>query len=190
MLLRVGMAALPFCLCLLLGAGLIVGTVGPVTPVQAADASRAEKGKGLHGQPWAFGASQSREDALWQRSVNPHDMQHRATPDSKPHTIGEGLDQLKPKRAAGKKDNVGLSWDRRNGGWRSSASPNTPDEHLPVESEHRVRAFADVPAGDGLDIKMGPEVIVKDGKETPYSSKRNETPKSSVGMGMQFKLDF
>lgn len=186
MRLRIGRAALPFCLCLLLGAGL---TAGPVQQAQAADAARS-KNKGVHGQPWAFGVSQSREDALWQSSVSADDMQHRATPDSPPHVVDDAAGQPRQKRAAGKKDNIGLSWDRQKGGWRSSAAPNTPDEHLPVESEHHVRAYADVPAGDGLDIKMGPEIIVRDGKETPYTGKHNEDPKSSVGMGMQFKLDF
>ena len=188
MRLRIGFAALPFCLYLLLGAGL---TAGPVQQARAADATRS-KNEGVHGQPWAFGVSQSREEALWQSSVNAHDMQDRATPDrkSKAHDISPSADQSPQKRSRGKRDSIGMSWDRQKGRWRSSAAPNTPDEHLPVESEHHVRAYADVPAGDGLDIKMGPEVIVKDGKETPYTGKRNEDPKSSVGMGMQFKLDF
>lgn len=195
MFLRIGIAVLPFFLCLLLGTGLIVGTIGiigAVAPAQAADASQT-KGKGLHGQPWAFGTSQSREDALWQRSVNAHDLQDKATPDNPLHKAGALADtppQGQRKQARGKKDNIGLSWDRQKGGWRSNGSPNTPDEHFPIESEHRVRAFADVPAGDDLHVKMGPEVIVKDGKETPYTGKHNTDPKSAVGMGMQFKLDF
>lgn len=195
MFLRIGMAVLPFFLCLLLGTGLIVGTIGiigAVAPAQAADASQT-KGKGLHGQPWAFGASQSREDALWQRSVSVDDMKDRATPDNPFHRADAQADtppQGQQRKRHGRKDDIGLSWDRRKGGWRSNASPNTPDEHLPVEGEHHVRAYADVPAGDDLQIRMGPEVIVKDGKETPYTGKRNEDPKSSVGMGMQFKLDF
>ena len=152
-------------------------------------------GKAMQGQPWAFGASESRKDALWQRSVNAHDMHDKAMPDSKPHMHGvdtrKGIDSaLQGRQKHGKKDELGVSWEREKSGWRNDANARrTPDEYVPVESRHHVRAYADVDASEDLNISVGPELIVKDSQANPYSGK-SEQPDSAVGMGMQFQLGF
>ena len=151
--------------------------------------------KAMQGQPWAFGASQSRNDALWQRSVNAHDMHDQATPDSKAQMHGvdtrKGIDSaLQGQRKHGKKDDVGVSWKRERSNWRTDSTvARTPDEHVPVESRHHVRAYADVDAGDDLNVSVGPELIVRDGQASPHTGKSDQ-PDSALGMGMQFQLGF
>ena len=154
--------------------------------------------KGMHsrgeqGQPWAFGESASRNDALWQRSVNAQEMHEQATPDTGPRSMDtrKGIDSaLQGQQKHGKKDGLGVSWEREKSGWRTDANAKrTPDEYVPVESRHHVRAYAGVEAGEDLNISVGPELIVRDSQTTPYSGK-SEQPDSSVGMGMQFQLGF
>ena len=74
--------------------------------------------------------------------------------------------------------------------WRkkSQMEPETADENIPMQSRHVVRAFADVDAGDNLNVRVGPELILKD--EQRERAGANKQPESALGMGMQFKLGF
>lgn len=191
-------ARLAALLCALLLFGCLAGTA---TLAADAGTTGAHKQKGIKTQSWKFGASESRKDALWRRSVNPREMRDRATPGSKPKVPDNSVDTtgsidsaLQGQRTSGKthhKDGLGMSWKREKSDWHSH--PNTlhePDESLPVQSRHRVRAFADMDAGDDLNISVGPELILKDRQGSPYATSKTEQPDSSVGMGMQFELGF
>jgi hypothetical protein len=57
-----------------------------------------------------------------------------------------------------------------------------------MQSRHVVRAYADVDAGDDLNVSVGPELILKD--EQRERTAANKQPDSALGMGMQFKLGF
>lgn len=76
--------------------------------------------------------------------------------------------------------------------WHKDVGPQPdapPDENLSMERRHVVGAYADVQTDDDLSIKVGPELILKnEEREIPYADDRQ--PKSSLGVGMQFKLDF
>ncbi len=76
--------------------------------------------------------------------------------------------------------------------WHKNVGPQPnapPDENLSMERRHVVGAYADVQADDDLSIKVGPELILKnEEREIPYAD--DKQPKSSLGVGMQFKLDF
>ena len=185
MLVRCAIVAFFACLCVNVGLAADTKT------------GKAEQ-KALQGQPWAFGVSESRKDALWQQSVKAHEMHDKATPDTPAQPGTDSVDTTKgidsalqgQQKRRGKKDELGVSWEREKQGWHSGAKAlHTPDEHLPVDSRHHVRAFADVEAGDNLNINVGPELIVKDNQKSPYTGK-SEQPDSSVGMGMQFQLGF
>ena len=64
---------------------------------------------------------------------------------------------------------------------------HAPQEFAPFTSLP-VRAFADVDAGDNLNVRVGPELILKD--EQRERAGANKQPESALGMGMQFKLGF
>lgn len=75
--------------------------------------------------------------------------------------------------------------------WREStpAQNTAPDENLPMESRHVVRAYADMAPSEDLSIGVGPELILKnEQRERPGSA--SHQPESQLGLGMQFKLDF
>ena len=151
----------------------------------------------MHAKPWAFGSSQEGRDALWQQGVNAEHLKKRAIPhkESDPPALdtSKGIDSAlsdKKNLKKHKRDDLGVSWDRERTAWNSAPNAHQdPDERVAVESRHRVRAFADVETSEDLSISVGPELILKDKQNAPYAG-HSDQPDSSVGMGMQFKLDF
>jgi len=157
------------------------------------DAARRDRG-GVHARPWAFGSGGQSRDA-WRGGASTGDLQKRAVGDdvTKGKTVNteSGIDSaLKATENKNAKGGLGVSVGQDESSWRRKA-PNdveAPDENLPMQSRHVVRAFADVDAGDDLNIRLGPELILKD--EQRERAAANKEPDSTLGMGMRFKLDF
>ena len=104
-----------------------------------------------------------------------------------------GIDNALNEAAGSKKKKSGLalSVENETSTWRERLPTETarPDEILPLESRHVVRAFADLETGEDLSISVGPELILKDEQNRDHSA-NNSQPDSALGLGMQFKLDF
>lgn len=64
------------------------------------------------------------------------------------------------------------------------------DEDIPLTGEHHVRAYATVNDSDDVDFSIGPEIILKEQKQNLLLNTKTEMPRSQIGLGMQFKIDF
>ena len=156
---------------------------------------------GLHadGQSsaWTFSQGESSRDVwreampmetLRRRAVKPQDRRTTRAVNTKP-AIDSALRAIKKRRET--KGDVGFSIKQESSSWREDAlsQDKAPDEKLPMESRNVVGAYAGVITDDDLSIKVGPELILKDDtRENPHAD--NRQPESSLGLGMQFKLDF
>ena len=156
---------------------------------------KEKSSKGIHAPAWAFGsASQSRE--AWREGASTSDLQNRAVGDEAPKdnsiNTASGINSaLKSANAKNERKNgLALSVGQEESGWRkkSQLEPESADENVPMQSRHVVRAYADVDAGDDLNVSVGPELILKD--EQRERTAANKQPDSALGMGMQFKLGF
>lgn len=172
----------------------------PVKPSKAAPGSSAAKAarnkQGLHARSWAFGQSSDRNAAIWREGVPSEDLHGRAVSgalEKKAVNTAKGIGSaLSGSTQAKKKKNpLGISMESEISTWREPlpADGARPDEVLPLESRHVVRAYADVEAGDDLSISVGPELILRDEQTRERNSNANQ-PESVLGMGMQFKMDF
>ena len=65
-----------------------------------------------------------------------------------------------------------------------------PDELRPLERRHVVRAYADFMDSDDASLTIGPELMLKDEHNEWGKKSRPEENDPSVGLGMQFSLDF
>lgn len=157
--------------------------------------SKNATGASIHAPTWAFdGGTQSRE--AWRGGASTSDLQKRAVgeeaaKDNSVNTasgINSALDTANAK--AERKNGLAVSVGQDESAWRkkSQLEPEAADENIPMQSHHVVRAFADVDAGDNLNVRVGPELILKD--EQRERSGANKQPESSLGLGMQFKLGF
>ena len=156
---------------------------------------RDATGASIHAPAWAFdGGTHSRE--AWRDGASTSDLQKRAVgeeaaKDNSVNTasgINSALNSADAKTA--RKNGLAVSVGQDDSEWRkkSQIEPETVDENVPMQSRHVVRADADVDAGDDLNIRVGPELILKD--EQRERAGANKQPESALGMGMQFKLGF
>lgn len=173
-------------------ATLLAAAMLPVNPCVSASKEKAPKA--LHGKPWAFGQSNARADAIWHTGLDGKEVTKNALPDQKPDAantkggINNALENASKKNLRG---NVGLSMGNETSSWKVTPEQKNihPDETIFRERSHVVRAFADVKAGENLNISVGPELIIKDEKHAEESANESQ-PDSSLGVGMKFKLDF
>ena len=157
--------------------------------------SKDTTGAGIHAPTWAFGNSTHSREA-WRQGASTSDLQKRAvgeeaSKDNSVNTasgINSALNSADAKTA--RKNGLAVSVGQDDSEWRkkSQMEPETADENVPMQSRHVVRAYADVDAGDDLNIRVGPELILKD--EQRERAGANKQPESALGMGMQFKLGF
>ena len=156
---------------------------------------RDATGASIHAPAWAFdGGTHSRE--AWRDGASTSDLQKRAVgeeaaKDNSVNTasgINSALNTADAKSE--RKNGLAVSVGQDESAWRkkSQMEPETADENIPMQSRHVVRAFADVDAGDNLNVRVGPELILKD--EQRERAGANKQPESALGMGMQFKLGF
>ena len=155
----------------------------------------ARSRRGVHADSWAFSRGPSSRDE-WRDGMPMETLQRRAVEGA----VGKGkgmntasginsaLDATDKRKHAG--GDVGVSIREEASSWREGHGPGVvPDENLPMESRHVVGAYAGVKTEDDLSVKVGPELILKnEQRENPHAD--NRQPDSSLGVGMQFKLDF
>lgn len=154
--------------------------------------------RGVHANSWAFSRGDDSR-AAWRNGMPMETLQRRAVENSYSEAnnksvntasgINSALDVADKRNQA-----VGdiISVRQETSSWHKDVGPQPdapPDENLSMERRHVVGAYADVQTDDDLSIKVGPELILKnEEREIPYADDRQ--PKSSLGVGMQFKLDF
>lgn len=163
-------------------------------PIPAWAAAKAGKSEALHGQPWAFGYSESRKDAIWNKGMEGKHVAGKkksATPPaSDAANTATGINRSLSE-AERMKSVLGVDLGHEASSWKVAPEDKKlhPDENMYRQRQHVVRAFADVKAGEDLNISVGPELILKDeqhGEETANESQ----PDSALGVGMRFKFDF
>jgi hypothetical protein len=161
----------------------------------AAKNSKEKSKKGVHAAEWVFNDGSRSSDA-WRDGVPSETLQKRAVGEqaSKDKSVNTASGINSALNAAGeqhrRKGGMGVSVGQQSSAWREPVVPDheAPDENLPMESRHVVRAYADMSNSDDLSISVGPELILKN--EQRERATVNKQPESSLGMGMQFKLDF
>lgn len=140
--------------------------------------------KGIHAKPWVFGQSADREAPIWVKGKTGNSLVPKEKK-SKPKAAAAD------ERKSGVRSSLGLSLKEESATWKVTPSQkDTRTDELKLrENHHIVGAYADVEAGNDFNIRVGPELILKDeshGEESAYSSQ----PDSSWGLGMKFKYDF
>lgn len=139
---------------------------------------------GVHAEPWIFGQSIDRNAPIWAKGKTGKSL---APKKKQRETKGAVAD--KPR--SGIRSSLGLSVKDESATWKVTPSQKNmrADELKLRENRHIVGAYADVEAGNDFNIRVGPELILKDeshGEESAYSNQ----PDSSLGLGMKFKYDF
>lgn len=147
-------------------------------------AATVHKDDGMHAQPWAFGHSADRHEAIWQKGVEGKKMapQRKSPPERKKDPEN---------KAPSLRSSLGVSMKDETGVWKVTPSQKNvrPDEGRVRENKHVLGAYAGVQAGEDFGISVGPELILKDdskGDDTAYT----DQPDSVWGLGMKFKYDF
>ncbi|MBD5553054.1 MAG: hypothetical protein HDQ44_01820 [Desulfovibrio sp.] len=154
----------------------------------------SSQGNAVHGDPWAFGQSSQRDDAIWHKGVDGATVGKKALPAPKPREdaadtsrgIGRALEE-----AGDVRSRLGMSMANETGTWKVTPDQKKlhPDEYIYRDKRHVVRAFADVKAGDDLNISVGPELHIKDEAHGEGPATEDQ-PDSAFGVGMKFKYDF
>ena len=157
--------------------------------------SRDKTGAGIHAPAWAFDSGTHSREA-WRDGTSSSELRKRAVgeeaaKDNSVNTASGINSALKSAtNKADRRNGLAVSVGQDESAWRkkSQMEPESVDENIPMQSRHVVRAYADVDAGDDLNIRVGPELILKD--EQRERTAANKQPESALGMGMQFKLGF
>ncbi len=150
---------------------------------KASRGGSAQGGKAIHSQPWAFYGGRSA--AQWGASgVDGKTLQRQAAPGSKGNRPREEAKSSKPWSGSG----LDLNVVKETQSWRGNEDGQGGGESVPLESQHRVQAFAKVQDED-FSLGVGPEVIVKDSQKNSYLT-HSEQPDMEAGVGMHFKFDF
>lgn len=167
----------------------------PAKAKRAGAKSREKSSAGIHAPAWAFGSGERSREA-WRDGASTSDLKKRAVgeeaaKDNSVNTASGINSALKTANAqTQRKNGLAVSVGQDESAWRkkSQMEPETADENIPMQSRHVVRAYADVDAGDDLNVRVGPELILKD--EQRERAGANKQPESALGLGMQFKLGF
>lgn len=160
------------------------------------------------GKGWTFGTSRDRDNALWRDGVETDSLRKRALGLDKgnaasiEHALREADRQARQEsrkareaeKAAEEKNRLGMNIRRDDSVWRTELPSDEarPDELRPLERRHVVRAYADFMDSDDASLTIGPELMLKD-ESNEWNRKKGERPEDndpSLGLGMQFSLDF
>lgn len=185
-----------------------VPAAGKEAGKQAGPQTATPAGPGKGGKNWRFGVSPDRANALWRDGVETDSLRQRAlgldrgNAASIEHALREADRQAEKEsrkakeaeRAEEEKNRVGVNIRRDDSVWRQDlpSDERRPDELRPLERRHVVRAYADFMDSDDASLTIGPELMLKD-ETNEWSRKRSERPEDndpSLGLGMQFSLDF
>ena len=178
----------------------------PVPAVEKGKTVQAPAGNGKGGQAWSFGASRDRNNALWHDGVETESLHKRALGrdrgnsasiehalrEADRHAKAESRKAKEAEREAEETSRLGMNIRRDDSVWRAElpSSEARPDELRPLERRHVVRAYADFMDSDDASLTIGPELMLKDEHNEWGKKSRPEENDPSLGLGMQFSLDF
>ena len=116
----------------------------------------------------------------------------RKLAEQKKKLYAESRKAKEAEREAEEKSRLGMNIRRGDSVWRAElpSSEARPDELRPLERRHVVRAYADFMDSDDASLTIGPELMLKDEHNEWGKKSRPEENDPSVGLGMQFSLDF
>lgn len=208
-----------------LGAVFLAMLSAPLWPapgtVWGKDGQRQQARKGaLHGQPWAFGASEDRKAAIWQRGVPAKILKQRAVSSAAKGAFG-GVTAPRKDRAAAGAMNTGAGIDRalstaRSGaGTQDAARGARPKGGLGLSMENETTTWNVTPMRESVrpdevlardsrhvvrafaDMEPTDDLSISVGPELILKDEQRgaesaggSQPDSALGLGMQFKLDF
>lgn len=144
----------------------------------------AQSGSGVHAEPWAFGKSTDRNLPIWAKGRPGKSLVPKEN-----KSVQRDDETESAKR--GVKSSLELDLQEESGTFKVTPSQKDvrPDEFRPRENKHIIGAYADVEPTEDFNIRVGPELILKDesrGEESAYSNQ----PDSALGLGMKFQYDF
>ena len=151
----------------------------------------------LHAPSWVFSRPAGNEARRWQQGVSANELKKKAVPAGQAgqsvNTASAIDESLKRAERMGQKQaGLNLSIRSESTSFRDALPRDGEGAHPgenPVRTgRHVVGAFADVQSGEDLRIRVGPELSIKD--ELGMEKSAGSQPDSSLGMGMQFTLDF
>lgn len=174
----------------------------------------------LHGQAWAFGASEDRKAALWQRGVPAKSLKQRAVSSAARGAFGGADPPRKGQAAAGAMD-TGRGIDRALSSARSPAGApkgtrgSRPKGGLGLRMENETTTWNVTPMREAVrpdevlardsrhvvrafaDVEPTDDLSISVGPELILKDEQRgaesaggSQPDSALGLGMQFKLDF
>lgn len=178
----------------LIGAGSVALLLGAFLAFPSHGASPGDdaEARALRGQAWAFGQSESRNDAIWRKGVDARQVGKKKSAkgqEGSPDTSGAIERALKEAEKDNIRSSLGMSMGHEAGTWKVNPEQQHPDETMFRDRRHVVRGFANVRAGQDLNISVGPELILKDEQHGEEAATENQ-PDSAFGLGMRFKYDF
>lgn len=138
----------------------------------------------MHAEPWAFGHSEDRHEAIWHKGVEGKSMLPRKKTTAK-------KEPEQNSKQSSLRSSLGVSMKDETGVWKVTPSQKNirPDEGHVRENKHVLGAYAGVQAGDDFGISVGPELIIRDDSKGDDSAYVDQ-PDSVWGLGMKFKYDF
>lgn len=144
--------------------------------------------EGMHAEPWAFGKSADRNAPIWAKGQSGKNLLRK---DRKAAVASKTPQDTEETGKHQNKSSWGLSFKEEAGTWKVTPSQKNihPDEKRVRENKHVLGAYADLEAAEDFNIRLGPELIIKDesqGDEGAYT----DQPDSAWGVGMKFQYDF
>lgn len=180
---------------------------------------QARKGA-LHGQPWAFGASEDRKAALWQRGVPAKSLKQRAVSSAAGRGAFGGASSPRNGQATGAMNTGGgidraLSTARSGAESRNGARGARPKGGLGLRMENETTTWNVTPMRESVrpdevlardsrhvvrafaDMEPTEDLSISVGPELILKDEQHGAesagagqPDSALGLGMQFRLDF
>ena len=85
---------------------------------------------------------------------------------------------------------VSFSWEKLSTKWHNGPDRDImPSELIAMEKRHRLRALACVGENGNMKVSAGPELTISE--DDPYIYRlHNDTPNSTIGLGLQLNIDF
>lgn len=182
-----------------------VGKATTAPEGKALPTGKTAHGTSGSGQSWGFGASSDRDAALWRDGVETESLRKRALGRDRGNaaSIEHALRQADRRAKAGsrakqalrndgEKSRLGVNIRRDDSVWHAElpSSESRADELRPLERRHVVRAYADIMDSDDASLTIGPELMLRDEDREWGKGNKPEDRDASLGLGMQFSLDF
>lgn len=164
----------------------------------AKDGGKASTPGALHAdeQAWSFGGGGSA--AAMRKGIVGSTLKDKALAPSRRAQAGQAghheksdVDEetaaLAARQEQGAQSRLGISVDTLEQGW--NVQHDGLDEDVPLESQHRVSAFAGVKDGD-VTFGVGPQFLIRDSQQTRDNIANTDQPDVEAGVGMKMQIEF